>query len=448
MMKMSTAPPLLTPSPSQWAGTQFALKGGERVLLLGNPAVPAESVEKVYGGILEAVKSTGFKLKDGSIFPSGSVRFEQLDRLDQINLPTASFDLIISGTLFPPAFPHTSESLIALSKAMAPGSRIHIIEPILRDAACVSVPDELSPMLKSHPSLKKRIPCRTWNGLVGALKIVGLVDIEAVDYDNGVGIGEASSAASIIPIPGGSIKGWQAPRSILETWVTSSVWGVGAALEVTAAMETEKALVDAWENRVYVVHIVATKPQYEVGSATKLSFRSRKQKPALLQQQSEQQQGDSIKDEGVKLSPTEPTVNKETIWRVAANDDEDEELEDDEGYLDDDDKKGPIIAATTTRIRGGFMTACNASEIKNGKRKACKTCSCGYDSHERVEATLELLADSDLMGKRSAPSSSCGTCSLGDAFRCTSCPYSGTPSFKPGDKVVLSGQYLHDDLES
>ncbi|CCG82577.1 Fe-S cluster assembly protein dre2 [Taphrina deformans PYCC 5710] len=92
------------------------------------------------------------------------------------------------------------------------------------------------------------------------------------------------------------------------------------------------------------------------------------------------------------------------------------------------------------------------------RRKACKDCTCGLKEMEEDEiramnarqqkVTLgsDELAEVDFtaMGSKN-PVSSCGSCYLGDAFRCSGCPYLGMPAFKPGEKVQLS-QNFGDDL--
>ncbi|XP_064786203.1 anamorsin-B isoform X1 [Oncorhynchus masou masou] len=163
-------------------------------------------------------------------------------------------------------------------------------------------------------------------------------------------------------------------------------------------------------NTLSRVRMSASKPNFEVGSSSqlKLSFGKKTLKP----------------EDKPALDP-----NVEKAWTLSANDmdDDDVDLVDSDALLDADDLKKPDAASLKAPSCGDGTTK---------KKKACKNCSCGLAE--------ELEQESKGVQTISQPKSACGSCYLGDAFRCASCPYLGMPAFKPGEKVVLTNMGLND----
>nr|XP_013804096.1 PREDICTED: anamorsin [Apteryx mantelli mantelli] len=156
-------------------------------------------------------------------------------------------------------------------------------------------------------------------------------------------------------------------------------------------------------NDLLIVQLEGRKPNFEVGSSSqlKLSF---------------------AKKPGPSGKPSvDPATAK--LWTLSANDMNDEEMDllDSDELLDSEDLKKPDPSS---------LRAPSCKEM--GKKKACKNCTCG------------LAEELEQEKKSSQPKSACGNCYLGDAFRCASCPYLGMPAFKPGEKILLKENQLHD----
>ncbi|XP_013628232.1 PREDICTED: anamorsin homolog [Brassica oleracea var. oleracea] len=115
---------------------------------------------------------------------------------------------------------------------------------------------------------------------------------------------------------------------------------------------------------------------------------------------------------------------KTTLPKINLDDDLD--LIDEDSLLTEEDLKKPQLP-----VASGCETT----------KKACKNCVCGRAETEEKAVKLGLTED-----QIENPQSSCGSCGLGDAFRCGTCPYKGLPPFKLGEKVTLSQNFLDADF--
>jgi anamorsin len=126
------------------------------------------------------------------------------------------------------------------------------------------------------------------------------------------------------------------------------------------------------------------------------------------------------------------------LWAVSSKTSaEGEALIDENSLLSAEDLEGPKRVVEE-----------NCDPDLKKRKKRCKNCTCGLRD-------MVLEEDDDLpenlkggVGEKvngAAITSSCGSCYLGDAFRCSSCPYKGLPPFKPGEKVQIPTD--SDDLD-
>jgi len=162
-----------------------------------------------------------------------------------------------------------------------------------------------------------------------------------------------------------------------------------------------------------IVRVECSSPNFASGSSKPLSFAQKIKKPEKKPEKKVWTLTDMDDGEGRK---------RVEVWSLADMDDDDVDLIDQDELLEEEDLVKPDQAS---------LRVCGTT----GKRKACKDCSCGLA--EEIESGGEI--------KTKSFNSSCGSCYLGDAFRCASCPYLGMPAFKPGEKIQLSQRQLNAD---
>ncbi|KAG6648597.1 anamorsin homolog isoform X1 [Carya illinoinensis] len=120
-------------------------------------------------------------------------------------------------------------------------------------------------------------------------------------------------------------------------------------------------------------------------------------------------------------------IKKATKSPITVQINDDSDLIDEDSLLSEEDLKKPQLP---------LVGDCEVGST----RKACKNCTCGRAEAEQkiqIKPTVEQINN---------PQSACGSCGLGDAFRCGTCPYKGLPPFKLGEKVSLSGNFLAADI--
>lgn len=157
------------------------------------------------------------------------------------------------------------------------------------------------------------------------------------------------------------------------------------------------------------VAYIAHTPNYEVGAVAQLRRRPKKAAAA--------------------------TTEAQKVWTVLATD---TALVDETALADEDD----LLAEDVIEVKPAAPAAGGCAT----KRRACKNCSCGRKEME--EAAEKQAAAGAAAGAgagsgagallpKEMPTSGCGNCSKGDAFRCATCPYLGQPAFEPGSVVKL-----------
>jgi hypothetical protein len=133
----------------------------------------------------------------------------------------------------------------------------------------------------------------------------------------------------------------------------------------------------------------------------------------------------SVASISIKKKAAAPVATKAPVWNLSGKDlnEDDLELEDEDALLENEQ---------FSVVKKPVAVAADCGPAAKTTKKACKNCSCG-----RAEEEAAAEAAGNAVPVAAPAKSACGSCYLGDAFRCSSCPFLGQPAFQPGDKVKL-----------
>jgi len=124
---------------------------------------------------------------------------------------------------------------------------------------------------------------------------------------------------------------------------------------------------------------------------------------------------------------------KRALWAITSVGSSSSTPIDGTSLLEEEDLVKPVVACAPVDVEA-------LKKIGGKRKKSCKGCTCGLAELEMVELANEKGIDMQDLGRedeleaaRRAVNkmtpwmkvSSCGSCYLGDAFRCASCPYLG-----------------------
>ncbi|SCU85460.1 LAFA_0D15764g1_1 [Lachancea sp. 'fantastica'] len=186
-------------------------------------------------------------------------------------------------------------------------------------------------------------------------------------------------------------------------------------------------------------------PSFKKAATKALPVFKKPESPKAVNELDEDDNEDEEEEDEFDLDSDELTAAKSKFFDNVEGDDSAESIDEDE-LVEENDKN--VIT----------MVTCGKSKTR--RRKACKDCSCGLKEQEEQELDAARAAQNSVLGTevkfdeqelaeidftiQGKKVGGCGSCALGDAFRCSGCPYLGLPAFKPGQPISLDT--IADDL--